>query len=632
MPCLPQPGQPPAYAGHGQMYTAVQLAFGVMTALRHRDRTGEGQVVDASLLGGNLYAATLTVDAYLATRDDRLSDPVSRLDTANPMSGASLAYPTSDGRWVTLTMPDSDRWWPAFSQMMGIAVDDPRFATHDLRCGTGREDLMALLDERFTKQPAGHWRDKFAEFQLSADIIEKHDYPAADEQASLNRYIVELDHPRHGRFRSIGFPVHMSETPAEAARFAPTAGEHSHEILAGLGDSATAGSQAAARPATGPAPGPGPLDGIRVLDLTVWLQGPLCAQHLADFGAEVIHVERPDTGDQARGVRSINAIPVGDWNQYFLATNRNKKSLAIDLKNPAGRAVFDRLVAESDVFLSNLGADSLAAFGLDYERLAAVNPRLVYATNTGYGPRGTSKPAFDMTVQALTGMMTRLSEPGQPPVYLGLGAGDAFGGLLSAFGIMVALHHREHSGRGQHIDASLYGAQLLLAAPSLQPYLATGNGCYADQHSRRDARNPLWNRYPASDGWLFVCAENTDDDWTRFCDATGADDLTADARFASAEHRRENGAELVDALDAVFATRPAGEWADRLAEAGLPAAQIGALAAMAADAQGWSNDYFVKAHCSEVNREVELRGLPITLSRTPARVESLGPELGRTPR
>ncbi|MCZ7526900.1 MAG: CoA transferase [Acidimicrobiia bacterium] len=651
MPALGEPGQPPVYAGHGQMYTAVQLAFGVLAALRHRERAGEGQVVDASLFGGNLYAATLTVDAYLATRDDRLSDPVSRLDTANPMSGASLAYPTSDGRWVTLTMPDSDRWWPAFSTMMGIDADDPRFATHDLRCGEGRQTLMALLDDLFSKHPASHWRERFQEYRLSADVIEKHDYPASDEAARINRYVISLERAGHGRFEGIGFPIHLGETPAEVARMAPRVGEHSREILRALGYSPTdvdelerqgvAGTARATVPATWrrggrpaaaepvPTAGAGALGGIRVLDLTVWLQGPLCAQHLADFGAEVIHVERPGTGDQARGVRSINAVPVADWNQYFLATNRNKKSLAVDLKSAAGREIFDRLVAESDVFLSNLGTDSLRAAGLGYERLSSINPRLVYTTNTGYGPHGPDKPAFDQTVQALTGLMTRSSEPGQPPVYLGLGAGDAYGGLLSALGIVVALHHRERTGRGQHVDASLYGAQLLLSAPTLQPYLATRDAFYADQHARTEARNPLWNRYRASDRWFFLCLEHTDESWSRLCRAMGCDDLADDPRFPTREQRCEHTRVLVEALDARFARRVVADWMACFRQAGIPAAEIGVLADVADDAQAWANDYLVGAHCSEVDREVQIRGLPVTLSRTPGRVEALGPELGQ---
>ncbi|HEX7406830.1 MAG TPA: CoA transferase, partial [Candidatus Binatia bacterium] len=260
----------------------------------------------------------------------------------------------------------------------------------------------------------------------------------------------------------------------------------------------------------------GALEGIRVIDLTVWFQGPVAAQHLADFGAEVIKVERPQGGDQGRGVRSIKALPIGDWNQYFLVINRNKKSIALDLKKPAGREVMYRLVEKSDVFLSNMGIELLESWGLGYEKLSAINPRLVYATNTGYGRFGAvNKPSFDMTVQALTGIMARLGEPDQPPIYLGMGSGDAYGGLMSALGIMLALYHRNRTGKGQMLDASLYGAQLFLTAPTLQAYLATGSDKYSKQQSRKTAENPLRNVYRAKDKWVFLCLPNTDESWSR---------------------------------------------------------------------------------------------------------------------
>lgn len=668
MPSLPEPGEPPVYTASGQMYTAVMLAFGTVLALNHRDRTGEGQVVDASLFGGNLYAASLMLDAYLAMRDDRLSEPVSRFDAGNPMSGASLAYPTSDGRWVTLTMPDTDRWWPAFSEAMGIDPNDPRFDTHEKRCGEGRIELMRILEDAFSEQPGSHWRSVFEEKRLSADVMEKYDYPAGDPQAFLNRFILSLEHPSYGRFRSLGFPVHMSETPAELRTLAPCLGQHTSEVLREMlgmdskevdeldakGVIGTARKDppdmAGAAGATGASPAPGtysgtgenvlsplgspggvrPLDGIRVLDLTVWFQGPVCAQHLADFGAEVIHVERPGTGDQARGVRSINALPIADWNQYFLVVNRNKKSIAIDLKTDAGRQIMYRLVEESDVFLWNQGGTAaLRKLGLDYQTLSSINPRLIFATNSGYGHRGSDRPAFDMTVQALTGIMTRLSEPGQPPVYLGLGAGDAYGGLLSALGIAIALHQRQKTGRGQYLDASLYGAQLFLAAPSLQPYLATRNDFYTDQRPRRGARNPLWNRYPAKDSWLFLCLENTDANWSLLCGVLGRDDLATDPRFSTVEQRANQDGSLVDLLDEAFAARHAREWTSTLRSSGIAVAPIESFREVSGDEQAWANGYFAKAHCDEVNREVELRGIPLTLSRTPGRVETLGPELGQ---
>ncbi len=372
------------------------------------------------------------------------------------------------------------------------------------------------------------------------------------------------------------------------------------------------------------------LDGIRVVDLTVWFQGPVAAQYLADFGAEVIHVENPKGGDQGRGVRSIKALPVGDWNQYFLVINRNKKSLAVDLKKPAGRELLVKLIENSDVFLSNVGNDNLDRYGLGYEALAAINPKLIYATTTGYGPFGTNtKPSFDMTVQALTGLMTRLGEPGEPPIYLGMGSGDAYGGLMAAFAIAMALYQRRRTGKGQFLDASLYGSQLFLAAPTLQRFLASRSPKYSRQVSRRDAHNPTWNVFPAQDRWIFVCAKNDDATFAKLAGAIGHADLASEARFASTAARRSHGPTLVDALDEVFRTRTASEWTQRLDTAGIPSSPVGNLADLAEDPQAWANDYFVTAHCEEVKREVKVRGLPVTLSKTPGSVQTLGPELGQ---
>lgn len=372
----------------------------------------------------------------------------------------------------------------------------------------------------------------------------------------------------------------------------------------------------------------GALDGVRVIDFTVWFMGPVGSQHLADFGADVIKLERPQGGDPARGVISVKSMPMGDWNQYFLVINRNKRSMAVDLKKPGGQAVVHRLVAESDVFVSNLGRDALRSWGLDYETLHAINPRLVYAHNSGYGHFGDmTKPSFDMTVQALTGIMARLSEPGEPPVYIGMGSGDAFGGLLSAFGIVVALQHRRLTGAGQFIDTSLYGAQLFLAAPALQAYLA-GDEQVARQHARRDVANPLWNVYRARDTWLFLCADNTDRAWRALAATFDDAMLAADDRFATATARITNAPALVDALDAVIATRAADEWVAVWQPLGFPVSPIRTFADLVVDPQAWQNDYLMRAWCEQVHEDVSIRGLPVGLSETPGTVAGLGPELG----
>jgi formyl-CoA transferase len=230
MPILPQPGQPPVYTGAGAMHASVMLAFGVVMALFHRLGSDEGQEVDVSLFGANMYGAALDLQAFLAIgKGDRLLNPISRLDVSNPMSGS--LYPSADGRWVTLTMPDTDRWWPVFSKMVGIATDDPRFDSHDKRTEVNRLALIQELEQAFQKQPGAHWRKEFMEKQMSADIIEQFDYPATDPRVSANRYIIELDHPSFGKLKSLGFPIFMSDSMARLDRLAPCTGQHTGQVL-----------------------------------------------------------------------------------------------------------------------------------------------------------------------------------------------------------------------------------------------------------------------------------------------------------------------------------------------------------------------------------------------------------------
>lgn len=230
MPILPQPGQPPVYTGAGAMHAAGQLAFGIVTALLHRLRSGEGQQVDVSLFGANMYGSALDLQAFLAIgHGDRLLNPISRLDVSNPMSGS--VYMSADGRWVTLTMPDTDRWWPAFSGIVGIPQDHPSFDSHDKRTSINRLELIRELEDRFRREPAAHWRRQFQEKQLSADIIEQFDYPANDPGVYDNRYILELEHPSFGKVRSLGFPIWVSDSPARLDRLAPCVGQHTDQVL-----------------------------------------------------------------------------------------------------------------------------------------------------------------------------------------------------------------------------------------------------------------------------------------------------------------------------------------------------------------------------------------------------------------
>lgn len=233
MPILPQPDQPPVYTGTGAMHAMVMLAFGVVTALFHRQATGEGQEVDVSLFGANMFGAALDIQAILAMGvSERFIKPTSRLDVASPLLGG--LYPTADGLWICLTLPDTDRWWPDFCKIVGIEPTDTRFDSHDKRTKTNRLELIHELERCFQTKPGAYWRKLFAEKKIAADMIERFDYPASDPQVRKNRYIVELDHPSFGKVKSLGFPLFMSDTPARLDNLAPCVGQHSAQVLSEL--------------------------------------------------------------------------------------------------------------------------------------------------------------------------------------------------------------------------------------------------------------------------------------------------------------------------------------------------------------------------------------------------------------
>lgn len=233
MPVLPQLGQPPAYTAAGVAHAAMMLGLGVMTALFHRDISGEGQEVDVSLFGANIYSATMDVGAVLAMGAiERLLTPVKMTDPYNPIMGA--LYATADGYWVMLTMPDTERWWRGFCSVVGLSPDDSRYNSHDKRTSTNREELIRDLVSIFRAQPASYWRPIFEQHQVPCNIYENFAYPANDVQASINRYIIELDHPSFGKIKSMGFPIYMSDTAARLNSLAPCTGQHTAQVLSEL--------------------------------------------------------------------------------------------------------------------------------------------------------------------------------------------------------------------------------------------------------------------------------------------------------------------------------------------------------------------------------------------------------------
>ena len=312
-------------------------------------------------------------------------------------------------------------------------------------------------------------------------------------------------------------------------------------------------------------------DGVRVLDLSRMLAGPYGSMLLADMGAEVIKIEDPDGGDPMR-VMGPPFLPDGE-SAYFLAINRNKKSVVIDLTNDAGRDAFLDLVRHADVVWENFRPGVMAKLGCDYAAMSRANPRIVHCAISAYGQEGPHRelPAFDLALQARGGAMSLTGEPGRPPVRMGLPMGDLAGGMFGAFAVAGALLRRERTGRGASIDLALLDCQVSLLTYIAQYYWTDGRAL-GPAGSGHSSVMP-YGAYATADGHLIIAVFN-DRFWQGFCRAVDRLDWEHDPRFATNRDRLAHRAELEPLLVETFPTRPTAAWLERLHRHGVPAAPI----------------------------------------------------------
>lgn len=374
-----------------------------------------------------------------------------------------------------------------------------------------------------------------------------------------------------------------------------------------------------------------PLEGIRVLDWTIWQQGPVCSVMLGDLGAEVIKIESRDGGDPGRGMLRLNGIDLSDRpNFYFEANNRNKKSLTLDLKKPAALEIVYQLVAKSDVFVQNFRHGVAERIGLGYEALRAHNPKLIYASATGYGPLGpeAGDPSFDQLGLARSGMMLAAGEPDAPPQQIAGGVADQMGAIMMAYGVMTALLARERFGVGQKVDASHLGSMTFLQGLSVSARLMMGGAI--PRMPRKSATNPLWNHYCCGDGqWLCLGMLQPDRYWSDFVRALGRPELADDPRFATMMDRMMNASAAIAILDEIFATRPRAEWIPILRGGGdFIFTVVNSVNDLPDDPQIQANRY-VEDFDHPSFGPTKVVGLPIGLSETPGSIRTPAPELGQ---
>jgi formyl-CoA transferase/CoA:oxalate CoA-transferase len=368
----------------------------------------------------------------------------------------------------------------------------------------------------------------------------------------------------------------------------------------------------------------GPLTGIRVLDLTRALSGPFATMILGDLGADVIKVEDIWHGDDTR---RWGPPFQGDDAAYFLSVNRNKRGLSVNMKEPRGRDLVKRLAAASDVMIENFRPGTAARLGLGYDELARQNPRLIYASISGYGQTGPHSrlPGYDAVAQAASGMMSVTGEPDGEPVRSGTSLADTGAGMWAVIGILAALHAREASGRGQLVDVSLLDGQVAWLTYVAGKYFATGvtPGRHGSAHESLTPYQVL----PTADAPLMV-AVGSDGLWRRFAEAIGRADLAGDPRFATNPDRVRNRDTLIPLITEVLAGRGCAEWTERLNEAGVPAGPVNTVPAALEHPQVAAREMVAQIE-HPVAGTVKMLGSPIKLSAQPATIRRPPPVLGQ---
>lgn len=375
-----------------------------------------------------------------------------------------------------------------------------------------------------------------------------------------------------------------------------------------------------------------PLEGLLVLDWSVWQQGPACSAMLADMGAEVIKIEQRGKGDPGRyfvGTGGKDTSQYPNW--YFEANNRGKKSITLDLKKPEALEVVYALTEKSDIFVQNFRKGVAERLGLDYATLKKINPRLIYGSATGYGPEGpdSAEPSFDFLGQARSGIMNAVGEPDMPPLSITGGIADQMGAIMLAYGIMTAVVARERHGIGQAVDVSHLGSMAFLQGLSLTMKLMTGSAMR--RYFRTQAGNPIWNHYRcADDRWIALAMLQSDRYWGDITRLLGRPELAEDPRFIDLRSRARNRVACIEILDEIFAMKPRDEWVKALREdqGDYIYSIVNDVDDLPDDPQIRANNYVVDVEHPE-HGTIQMLGMPIGLSETPGAIRSLAPELGQ---
>ena len=374
---------------------------------------------------------------------------------------------------------------------------------------------------------------------------------------------------------------------------------------------------------------PAPLDGLTILDMTIWQNGPWATVMLSDMGASVIKIEDPVKGDPGR---NSGAFPRGpsNTNNYFQTMNRNKRGMTLDLKTEAGRQVFYRMAKKADVITQNFRVGVVEKLGVDYETVRRHNPRIIYASSSGLGARGphAREGVMDILGQARSGFMWLNAGSEDEPVYrIKAGIADQTGAMVLAHGVMLGIIARERYGVGQHIETSQLGSSIMLQALAFNGYLLSGS--QPTNQERKEVSNPLWNIYKCQDGaWLAMGCTQSDRFWRDFVEVLEIEQLEQDPRFKDHASRTANSQELIGILDRVFITRPREAWVDELRAREVYCQPVQDYRDLSEDPQAIANGYIVDVPHPTLGT-LKQTGIPIAMTETPGGPRGSAPEFGQ---
>ena len=376
----------------------------------------------------------------------------------------------------------------------------------------------------------------------------------------------------------------------------------------------------------------GPLQGLRILDLTRILAGPTCTQLLGDLGADVIKIERPGAGDDTRkwGPPYVKDSDGEDTSEsaYYLSSNRNKRSVTVDMAKTAGVDLLKRMLRHCDVLVHNFKVGGLEKYKLGYDDLKAEFPSLVYCAITGFGQTGPYAPraGYDFLAQGLGGIMSLTGEPTGEPVKVGVGIADVMCGMYASNAILAALRHRDKTGEGQMIDVALLDTQIAWLVNEATNYFLSG-----EIPLRRGNAHPNivpYQVFPTSDGY-FILAVGNDRQFSKFCDFAGKAELASDSRFITNEQRLHNREDLANEIRELTVTKTSGEWIDSLSALGVPSGAVSNLEQTFKDPHVLHRGMRISMpHALAGSSSVDLLGNPLKLSKTPVTYRKTPPVMG----